>query len=178
MIDLQEMYEWRWKDESNGLVLPYYTRPCLDWLQSIDLKDKTVFEYGLGASTIWYADKCKRVYGVEHNFDWFLAVTKETVPNKFCALADIPFQYMKSIASWGEVFDIIVVDGLYRDECILISLSFLKKGGYLIVDNWNQPSADYIPSDRVQSILSLEFNHSDIYNQPGHEDWKTAVFYN
>lgn len=178
MIDLQEMYEWRWKDESNGLILPYYTRPCLDWLQSIDLKDKTVFEYGLGASTIWYADKCKHLYGTEHDTGWFFAVANEIGKVASICLDDTEDRYIKSIEQWNKKFDIIVVDGLYRDECILISLSFLKKGGYLIVDNWNQPSADYIPSDRVQSILSLEFNHSDIYNQPGHEDWKTAVFYN
>lgn len=177
MIDLQEIYEWRWKDESNGLVLPYYTRPCLDWLQSLDLRDKIVFEYGLGASTIWYADKCKRVYGVESNSDWFLAVTKEKTHNKFCGFTDIPGQYIKSIESWGELYDIIIVDGIHRDECILSSIPFLKKSGFFIVDNWEQPSA-YMPSEEAIDRLVFEFDNVTAYEQPGHPDWKTAVFYN
>ena len=44
----------------------------------------------------------------------------------------------------------------------------------IIYDNWMQPSV-MVQSEKTQQRL-LAFRH-EIYQQPGHDDWKTALFY-
>lgn len=167
-INLQEIYEWRWIDPSNGLVLPYYTRPCLDWLMKLDLKGKRIFEYGCGASTVWYRNKGAKVFGVESNENWHKAVMDACDCNIKLSTPDAyPYEIR------GEFkYDIIVIDGIERDLCLKPSLQYLKKGGLLIIDNFDQPSA-YVPSKTVKDAV-LSLNHI-IYPQPGHPDWKTLV---
>ena len=42
-------------DEKIGILYPWYTPQFLDELRTWDLKDKKVFEYGGGDSSIWWA---------------------------------------------------------------------------------------------------------------------------
>lgn len=174
MIDLQEMYEWRWKDESNGLVLPYYTKPFLDELQKMDLEGKSIFEYGIGGSTIWYSKKHMRLYGVESSPAWFEAVVNtEPVENKGNIQLEIdPVKYPKVINEWDTKFDIIVIDGIERDKCIQPALDKLADNGIIIIDNFNQHSV-WIPSFDSWQILKGQY--IKLYPQPDHYDWQTAV---
>lgn len=172
-IHLQESYQWRFFDESNGLILPYYTKPALDWLQSININNKTVFEYGLGASSVWYARKCKRLFGVDNNPNWFDAVDIEIGTRSSILLKRDKKEYVDAINKWEMKFDVIVIDGIERDECVKPALSRLQKGGLLIVDNWMQRTA-WVANEETQNIL-LPMKHT-IYKQPDHVDWQTAVF--
>ena len=49
---------------NKGEVMPMYTYPCYEWLNSIDWEGANVFEYGTGFSTLWWADKKVNYYGV------------------------------------------------------------------------------------------------------------------
>lgn len=174
MINLQELYEWRWLDEDTGLVFPYYTYPFLWALRAWDLSDKTVFEYGMGASSIWWAKKCKKLYGVESNKEWFDAVHEKIGDISELDFTDTAARYVNSIYRYGIQFDIVVVDGIERDDCISKAVDMVKKGGILIVDNWMQPSA-FMPTEHSIKLLSKYTRV--IWKQPDHYDWQTAIFY-
>lgn len=159
--------EWRYFDEGLKIPYPWYTGPCLEWLVSLDLKGKRVFEYGVGESTFWYKEKgVTNIWGVDTNEEWArrtLSMHRDNVEG-----------YVDSIKEgfvWG-AFDIVVVDGVWRDECTEHALKALKPGGFLIIDNYKQPSvqAEWPLTDRLIEGMDVTY-----YKEPDHQDWQTIV---
>lgn len=181
MIDLTHKNEWQYLDEATGLIFPWFTKSFLDELVTWDLKDKVVFEYGLGASTIWWAKKCKRIEGVENNFNWWLSVCEKLRELKLfnCMMYSHKYkqEFIASVYSdWD--YDIVVIDGEpieWRDDCIKPALDCLKPNGILIIDNWLQRSTDWIATPENQQLLT-QYEHK-IYKQEGHDDWQTLLVY-
>lgn len=166
---------------------PWYTHPALEVLEKIDFSEKTVFEYGAGDSSTWWARRCKRLCCVESNTEWVSAVTAAfakignvtIVHNGNLiqhALADVtdPSLYAQSITHYDCMFDVVIIDGADREACVEPALKKLNPNGMIIYDNWMQPSVE-VQSEKTQQRL-LAFRH-EIYHQPRHADWKTAIFY-
>lgn len=171
MIDLNATNEWQHRDPDTGLVFPWYTKPALDEIVTWDLKDKTVFEYGCGASTLWWAAKCESVYAVESDLQYYLAVTTELRDEQLIIQRSDKNEYINAPKTFGK-FDIIIIDGDYRDACVPVALDCLKPGGVLIFDNWMQPSVE-LQTEETQKLL-LGVPHK-IFKQPGHPDWQTLI---
>lgn len=53
--------------DDDGAPVPWYTYPCIDFLEARLDPSLSVFEYGSGLSTIWYARRVDEVVGVEHS---------------------------------------------------------------------------------------------------------------
>lgn len=178
MIDLSTPNEWQHRDPSTGLVFPWYTRSFLDELATWDLSDKAVLEIGMGASTIWWNKKAKWVTAWDMNSDWYYAVTKHmdfTKSTSFIPQEGKIIEAMKNTMD-VECFDIAIVDCEpieYRDNCTQAALQYLKPGGRLIIDNWDQPSVGWLPSEETKALLAPY--PCKVYPQIGHPDWKTLV---
>lgn len=161
-------YEWRYRDSETGMFYPWYTKPCLEWLVTLNLKRRRIFEYGCGDSTKWYRSHGAIVHGVESNLTWAdIAKVKHE--------AYYP-AYVESICPYvmrDGFFDIVVIDGIWRDDCTEFALTGLKPGGYLIIDNWMQPSVE--PNDWSQTQKLIEGMPIMIYKETEHYDWQTAV---
>ena len=65
----------------DGEVMPMYTYPCYEYLNSIDWTGADVFEYGTGFSTVWWKNKGANIYGVEHNKQWYDKVDGKKLGN-------------------------------------------------------------------------------------------------
>lgn len=179
MIDLSATNEWQHRDPSNGLVFPWYTKSFLDELVTWDLDEKVVFEYGAGASTLWWAKKCHKLYGVESNADYHATVTEALGNKAVIMLPNSPHRnsYVNALKYCREQFDIIIIDGepiAWRDDCVKPALDCLKSGGKLIIDNWLQPSVGWMPSEETQQLLSQY--PVKVHRQEGHPDWATAIW--
>lgn len=169
---ITEVEHWRTKDE-RGIIMPWYTRPCLEWLETLDLKKKTVFEYGCGLSTFWYKSVGAIANGVDHDPKWI----PERFPERFgYECTNDKKSYLKWIGQWETRFYLIIIDGIYRDDCTKHALKHLKKGGYLIADNYMQGSADLAEWPKTQELT--KHLPLTLYKEPGHVDWQTAVFHN
>lgn len=179
MIDLNHSNEWQHRDPSTGLVLPWYTKSFLDELVTWDLTGMKVFEYGGGASTIWWNKRAKRVFTVDNNEQIFESLIKHIGKESVMMYTPIEnkMQYVNYVyGPHGDKFDIIIIDGdpvEWRDDCVKPALDCLKPGGKLIIDNWDQPSV-WVPSDETRALLAKY--PVKIYRQTGHPDWQTAVF--
>ncbi len=174
MIDLSLCNEWQHIDSQTGLVFPWYTKSFLDELVTWDLKDKTVVEFGMGASTLWWQRKTKWLTSFEANRDWYNSVVMamEGKCSDEYFVTSISGIENKLI----ENYDIAIVDidpVEWRDKCIELAWDSLWPGGKLIVDNWDQPSV-WVPSQQTRDILNDY--ECKIYKQEGHPDWQTAVF--
>lgn len=150
--------------DDNGIIMPWYTSPCLEWLEVLDLNSRKIFEFGAGDSTKWYKSKKAFPFGVDSNKDW--------VDDRAVVLCTTKDEYLLSIYDLEMVFDIIVIDGDYRDECTKHALNSLRSGGYLIIDNYLQPSVDTVWTVTPKLIEGMPIT---IYKEPNHEDWQTAV---
>jgi len=129
--------------DASGNPLPWYTYPAIEYLRQLDFSDKTVFEYGSGMSTIFWAGKAKRVVSVEDDEQWC-----GTLRNLLPANAELIYEpdlanFPGVIASRGE-FDVIVVDGPARGrtrlKCCHAAFPHLREGGLVILDN-----SDWLP---------------------------------
>lgn len=155
---------WRTLD-SRGQVMPWYTRDCCAWLETLDLRGKRVFEYGCGQSTIWYREQGAIVDGVDSNPEWAKMAGVPCKPGMT--------EYIDSIFD-HRPFDLVCIDGIYRDECFSSALAHLQKNGAIVIDNFEQPS---VQSDWpiTRSIIKAVNLNLKVLKEPTHPDWQTAV---
>ena len=112
-------------------IMPMYTYPCYEWLDSIDWTDSKVFEFGTGYSTIWWQNKKADYYGVEDNGEWYHKIKEKS---KIKYETDLK-KYMKTIYDYDFKFDVIVIDGQVRFDCIKPAFEKIKDNGMIIFDN-------------------------------------------
>jgi hypothetical protein len=160
--------EWRYFDEELKILYPWYTKPCLEWLESIDITFMTIFEYGVGNSSNWFRAKdAYAVFGVDDNKAW--------VRDVFTTYEYQQEAYLKSIYEMEMKFDLIVIDGAFRDYCLEHALKCIHEGGFIIIDNYKQPSADLEHWPITETLI--KGMHTELYKEPEHEDWKTLVIH-
>lgn len=162
--------QWRYMDTRTGLILPWYTLPTLQWVVKQDIKEWKVFEYGGGYSSIWWRINVGELHSVDSDLIW-----SKMSGSLYCG--DDKQKYITAVKYLGlninKKFDCIVVDGLYRDECVEFCIDYLKDGGYLIIDNYEQPS---VGDDFTRTNELLKDWNKTVYKQPNHSDWQTAIF--
>jgi len=126
--------------DRDGEPIPWFTYPSIDFLSQLDLSEKAVFEYGSGASTLFWAKRVRSIVSVESVPEWHTLVSRQVPTNAEVVLvpADID-SYAGSIHGRGQ-FDIIVVDGLgdSRPLCCELALTHVRPGGVVILDNSDQ----------------------------------------
>lgn len=120
--------------DASGNPIPWFTYPAIEYLSQFNLKKSSVFEWGCGASTEYFALKSKSVFSVENDRNWFEQVNAKNLPNVHLVYAK-GTSYIQAIKKPRRKFDIIVIDGLFRDKCVDIAPKFLSLGGLIILDN-------------------------------------------
>jgi hypothetical protein len=166
---LQECFlEWRYLDTDCGLIAPWYSLPCLQWLKAQDTSKWVVFEYGSGYSTGWWRANCERIDSVDHDKKWAIAMAAQFQDKEDGDYTGSIEYTEKGVQA---MFDCIIVDGISRERCVEFCIQHLKSGGYLIIDNYNEGDYDI---EKTKDILSA-FKQT-LYKQPTHSKWVTAVF--
>jgi len=108
----------------------HFIEPRLDMIESI-------FEYGSGNSTLYYSSFVGELVSVEHDRAWFEGVSRsmpENVQLYYCDL-DENGEYSKFANTLKKKFDLIIVDGRDRVNCIKNSLPALSDRGILVLDD-------------------------------------------
>lgn len=175
-------------DPRCGLIYPWYTEPCLKILSMIVNKNSDVFEWGGGCSTVWYSFNARTVTTLENDQEWASEISdyldEAGKTNYHMKVINVPasansdhankHEYLNYIESLNKTYDLIIVDGSYRDDALRISEKYVRNGGYLIFDNYLQDTSGYktLPS---AEIINKKYR-SEICEQPGYFDWKTAIW--
>ena len=63
--------------DQNGLPIPWYTYPAIEYIRQFDYSGKRIFEYGSGNSTLFWANLCFRLVSVEDNKRWYEKIKKK-----------------------------------------------------------------------------------------------------
>lgn len=166
------IFQNRFRRDRLELGMPWLTTSAVLYLENSVKPGMRVFEYGSGASTVFFAKKGTKIYSVDHDEMWHEKISnylkrknlstanlilRKPVKNKeqveITSQKDLRFSgydysdYVNSILE-TEIndFDIILIDGRARVQSLEKSLSKLKKGGLLIFDN----------ADREEYLEGLE----------------------
>jgi SAM-dependent methyltransferase len=143
--------------------IPWLAYRAVAWLKRTLREDMTVFEYGSGGSTIFFAQRASQVVSVEHDQAWHdlteQTLTKLGLRNVTYLLREPapapegPFSstdpdyeglgfeaYVKSIDAYPDAtFDLVAVDGRARPACVIRAISKVKPGGYILLDDSDRP---------------------------------------
>jgi hypothetical protein len=157
-------FRWRFfRTQSDSLKyrIPWITFPAIHYLERYLKKEMQAFEYGSGASTLFFADRIQKLISIEHDGTWFEKISdklresdiqnvdlRKITPSKEDNIEEnytsqnenypgLSFKnYAQEISHYPDnYFDVVLIDGRARTGCFLQSISKIKTGGLLIWDN-------------------------------------------
>jgi hypothetical protein len=138
---------------------PWLTPSAIAFLDRELPRDGLGLEWGSGRSTAWFGRRLSRLVSIEMDAEWFESVRAKVAgipgvdlrhvrldhpreePTRRC-YEQLP-RYVSVIDEFPDgSLDFVLVDGHYRQACVLAALSKLRPGGLLAIDN-----TDWLPDD-------------------------------
>jgi hypothetical protein len=116
----------------NGNAIPWWTYSFVDFFVDRINNSIRVFEYGSGNSTIFLASHVKIIHCVEHDFKWYHFI-KNSLPKNVTSFFVNESEYVNSIGVG--IYDVIIIDGIYRNDCAFRILDNLSINGVIIFDD-------------------------------------------
>lgn len=159
--------------DADGLPLPWFTYPAIEYLKQLDLKEKSILEWGTGNSTKFFASRCKDILSIEDNEEWYNYIKTELPINAKSILASVE-EYEKIPLNIDRKYDIIIVDGIKRSECLNVSLSILNESGIIIFDNSDR-NPELCLTLRNENLIQIDFHGFGPINP---YTWTTSIFLN
>ena len=157
---------------------PWLAPAAIDFLTGYLQASDDMLEFGSGRSTLWFARRVHHVSSVEHNPEWYTKISGKISdfsitnisyflhPKQEDSIPASESEYVKTTAIFKPAtLDVLLVDGIYRAQCVLKSLPMLKSGGILVIDNVNR----YLPS------LSIAPNSRSPKQGPIDEEWQEVL---
>lgn len=164
--------------DKNKNPIPWFTYSSIDFLKERIKPDMTAFEYGSGNSTLFFAQQIKKIYSVETNKNWYEKVKKDLPQNAEIFYLDSHIDangYTQVINLTNQKYDIIIIDALYRNDCMINSFKYLNENGVIILDDSERE--EY--GEGINFLLKEEFKKLDFWGiSPGLFYKKcTSIFY-
>ena len=146
-------------DRMIALDVPWWTYAAIDKVDQFlsNHKGARVFEYGSGASTVWLSKRALSVTSVEHDNGWYKILESRLIDRKNIDLmlrppksvhtqmpivseksgyADLDFtDYLYAVKDGGQPYDLIIIDGRIRSDCLRVAIQHLSKNGMIVFDN-------------------------------------------
>lgn len=157
--------------------LPWVTYSFIDFIENRLTKNMIVFEYGSGNSTSYYASKVKEVHTVEHDVTWFDKVKNKMPNNVTINHEELEYggNYSKKSSLSQIEYDVIIVDGRDRVNCMINSMNSLSVNGVLVLDDSEREAY----KEGINKILENGFRKLDFWGvSPGLYYKKcTSIYY-
>ena len=192
------VYLWsRFKDKLHQRLHPdepWLTPAAVEILHGYLNPDMSGLEFGSGRSTAWFAQSLGKLTSVEHSAKWYDLVKDQL---RIAGITNVTYllrrgnpetEYLDVADSIDDnSLDFILVDGIDRGACVIRSLSKLKHGGLLVIDDVHRylPSRSRAPLARKPSdgaidpdwqlFLTLVTNWEFVWTSNGVKD--TAIYY-
>lgn len=162
--------------DASGAPIPWFTYSSISFLESRIKPEMSVFEYGGGNSTHWWAARVRTVTTCEHDTEWCDKI-KSSLP------ANVNLLYRKrgdgayagEICKHVSAFDIVVNDGRDRVQCAKNCLTSLRAAGIIVWDNSDRPEYESGYSFLIDNgFKRLDFFGAGPVNA---YPWCTSFFY-
>jgi hypothetical protein len=142
-------FETRSPVDGDGNPIPWVTYSFIDFIKTRIGKQHTVFEFGSGNSTFFYAKYAGIVVSVEHDKEWFDKIVSTKPENAEMIFCELVYDgaYCRMPLKLEEKFDIIIVDGRDRVNCCKQAVDALSPNGVVVLDD----------SERADYVLGIDF---------------------
>jgi hypothetical protein len=135
---------------------PWLVPGATQFLEEILTPESRVFEWGMGGSTPWLAERCGELWSVEHDEKWFWRVAAQVGREPrliwsppegndqgdpsdpdgcWSSCVKGSFRWYVDAISQAKDYDLVLVDGRARASCVKAGAEALRPGGWLVVDN-------------------------------------------
>lgn len=163
--------------DKDGKPIPWITYPALRFLEPRLFPAMIVFEYGSGNSTLWWSERAAAVISCEHDKEWYADFSLKIPDNTTYLLrrAKESSVYAEEIGNYSGIFDIVVIDGRDRVNCIRNGIRALRDGGVVIWDN-----SDRLEDREGYDLLRAEgYRRLDFWGMGplSTREWCTSIFY-
>lgn len=116
---------------------PWLMQEVIDWLAAIVKSEWTVLETGAGGSTVFFAQRVRRLITYEHDIKWIRKVHQEL------ARLGLPADmfYLQNYPEAGldlrhvDTIDLALIDGRGRVRSVKDAWPMLNSGGWLLLDD-------------------------------------------
>jgi hypothetical protein len=163
--------------DANGNPIPWVTYSFIDFIKERIDKQHTVFEFGSGNSTFFYAKYAGIVVSVEHDKGWYDLIANDRPANSeiiFCELKK-DGDYCRMPVKLEEKFDIIIVDGRDRVNCCKQAVYALSENGVVVLDDserdFYKPGIDFLLEKGFKQLSFSGISPGLFYRK------STSVFY-
>lgn len=169
-------------DDLIYLDMPWWNLDAIDYVDKYlnMFPGARVFEYGSGASSVWFARRAGQVISVDHDKPWHDLVVSRLGEYANAKLMYVPpddivdpdverygskkegwhgrtfRDYVHAIDSTDGVFDVVVIDGRCRGTCLEHALVRLSQGGIIVFDNSRRKR--YREAITNSSLLHYDFS--------------------
>jgi predicted O-methyltransferase YrrM len=132
---------------------PWLTADAVKILATVIRPGDTGVEFGSGRSTVWLAQRLATLVSVEMDKRWYHRIRGELQSAGVAHKVDYRLivtdrEYAEQANSFAaNSVDFCLVDGAVRDQCTLLMLPKLRRGGVLAIDNVNW----FLPDDGSRS---------------------------
>lgn len=120
-----------------GEPVPWFNYGFVRFLRGRVKPHMIVFEYGSGFSTQWWEKHAASVDAVEHDAKWAKQVATRLGDSASIRHIELDYDgvYCRSILAMTKSYDIVVVDGRDRVNCMRMGLHRLTDNGVIVFDN-------------------------------------------
>lgn len=116
---------------------PWMAQSFVRAFEKLDMSDWTVFEWGSGQSTLWFAQRVKQIVSMEHNPLWYEEA------RKMCdGLENVSIHFPLGLQAYVEgvqkhakdrPYDLVIIDGRHRVACARAAIGHFSRA--LVWDN-------------------------------------------
>ncbi len=163
--------------DKNGEPIPWVTYSFIDFITERLNKNISVFEFGSGNSTFFYAKHAGKVVSVEHDKEWYDKIVSSQPENAkmiFCELVR-GGDYCHMPLTLKEKFDIIIVDGRDRVNCCIQAVGALSANGVVVLDDsereFYNEGIDFLKAQGFKQLSFSGISPGLFYNKA------TSIFY-
>ena len=130
-----------------------------------------MLEWGCGNSSRWFSERVGKLYSIEHNKAWYDQIKVDLNANHKLIFAE-EHEYASAGNKFEKKFDLILIDGIRRDDCCTNALSLLKENGLIILDN-SERHPDLGKKLRDSDLIQIDFHGFGPINEYA---WTTSIF--
>ena len=163
--------------DGEGNIIPWMNYPVVNLLKNKLTRDLVLFEYGSGYSTLFYAERVKEVVSVEYDEEWFnlMSVLLPSNARVVFKAVDVAGDYCRVVSSTKMLYDLVIVDGRDRVNCVKESMSCLSEKGVVLLDDTHRERY----KDAFNYALSEGYNFLDLegFKATGPGLFRTTIFY-
>ncbi len=147
--------------DQNGKPLAWFTYSFLNFVEPRLTKDITVYEFGSGNGTLWWADRVKEVTAMEHHAGWAEKISATAPKNVTILQENLPPEgaYASALKTAKKKYDIIIIDGRVRNACSKSATTALTKRGIIVWDNSERPGYQ----EGLNAIVEQGFKRLDFW---------------